>query len=109
MSDWKKITDEKVSKEHRNSVLNAAQELLADNKVANPSRRWLWQGFGVVLTGLAAALVIFRDRDPLGLNGGSTEDLAVAVLDEEMLEEGEMLMDMELLEELEELEEWEET
>ena len=111
MSDWNKINDEKVSREHRDKVMNEARGLLREHEIANPSRRWVWSGFGLALSGVAAAVLVWRSKpsDPMGLEGVEPEELAAAALDPEMLEESEFLIDLELLEELEELEQWEDS
>ncbi|HEX4923064.1 MAG TPA: hypothetical protein VFV50_03225 [Bdellovibrionales bacterium] len=116
MSDWKKITEERPSADHRARVMMEAAELLKQNKAENPSRRWIWLDLGLLVGGFASLALVMRvfnqapdEGAAPGLADASNEELSVALADPEMLEDSDLLAELDLLEELEVLEQWDET
>jgi hypothetical protein len=109
VSDWKKIFEEKVSRDHRSRVLNEANSLLKEN----PRRNWLRSALVIGLGSAAAVILTLRSRNPseeiIAERPEEREQLTAALTDSEMLDEAELLQDLDLLESLEDLEEWEES
>jgi hypothetical protein len=109
MSDWNKITTDKVSREHRERVLSEARKLLSGDKRSS-RRQWFWGSFGLAFGAAAAVVLTFRLRST---NDNSKPDdqelLAASLLDPDLLANFELLEELELLENLEELEQWEES